>query len=87
MTTKQEHHTATAQQVILYTKKEADAVIAYPLLQSLLNPGFAIDEYDEIALGYSSGNLSTVTFKKDSSTVNTLTLSYSSGNLSGVVKT
>jgi len=42
--------------------------------------------YDEIALGYTGSDLTTVTYKKGGTTVATLTLGYTSGNLTSVVR-
>lgn len=46
--------------------------------------GFDIPEYDEIDLGYTGDNLTTVVYKQDSATVATLNLSYTGGNLTNV---
>lgn len=42
--------------------------------------------YDEIVLGYTGSDLTSVIYKKASTTVATLTLSYTAGNLTGVVR-
>ena len=46
--------------------------------------GFEIPPYDDIVLGYTDGNLTSVVYKKDSETVYTLNLSYTDGNLTRV---
>lgn len=48
---------------------------------------FDMPVYDEIVVSYTDSNVSTVVYKKDSSTVATLTLSYTDSNLTGIVKT
>lgn len=56
----------------------------------VINPatGFAIPPYDEIDLGYTGSNNTTVTYKKLGVTVATLTLTYDmSDNLTSVVQT
>ncbi len=50
-------------------------------------PDLITEKYDEIALGYSGTQLSTVTYKLSGVTVATLTLSYSGTTLTGVTKT
>jgi hypothetical protein len=51
-------------------------------LQKLV--GFEIPPYDDIVLGYTDGNLTSVVYKKDTETVYTLNLSYTDGNLTRV---
>jgi hypothetical protein len=41
-------------------------------------------DYDEIVLGYTGANVTSVTYKKASSTVATLQLTYTGSNLTGV---
>ncbi len=72
--------------VVLYAKNDANSEHAFPVLQGAFNPGFAIPEYDEIELSYTSGDLTGVVYKLLGTTVGTLTLSYTDGNLTGVVK-
>ena len=49
--------------------------------------GFEIPPYDTIELGYTSGNLTSVVYKKENSTLAILTLSYDvNGNLISIVK-
>jgi hypothetical protein len=49
--------------------------------------GFEIPPYDMIELGYTSGNLTSVIYKKGNSTVATLTLNYDvNGNLISITK-
>jgi hypothetical protein len=49
--------------------------------------GFEIPPYDTIELEYTSGNLTSVVYKKENSTLATLTLSYDvNGNLISIVK-
>lgn len=48
--------------------------------------GIANQPHDEIALGYTGTNLTSVVYKLAGSTVATLTLSYSGSNLTGVVR-
>jgi len=42
--------------------------------------------YDEITLGYTGSDLTTIVFKKDGTTLFTLTLTWTSGNLTSVVR-
>jgi len=49
--------------------------------------GFAPESYDEIVLGYTGTDLTTVTYKLASATVGTLTLSYTGTDLTKVVRT
>ena len=86
-TVKTEFSAGDAAPVVLYAKTNADAREAYPLLQGMFNPGFSISEYDEIALSYTSGDLTGVVYKLLGATVATLTLGYTSGNLTSVIKT
>jgi hypothetical protein len=48
---------------------------------------FAPEQYDEIVLGYTGTDLTTVTYKLGGVTVGTLTLSYTGTDLTGVVRT
>jgi hypothetical protein len=43
--------------------------------------------YDEVVLGYTGSNLTTVTYKLATAVVGTLTLAYSGSTLTGVVRT
>jgi hypothetical protein len=45
------------------------------------------ERYDELVLGYTGDDLTTVVYKLATVTVATLTLSYTSGRLTGVVRT
>lgn len=46
-----------------------------------------IPAYDEQVIGYTAGELTSVTYKKGGVTVATLTLTYTAGDLTGVVRT
>lgn len=48
--------------------------------------GFGIPVFDDIVLGYTGDDLTSVVYKKDSVVVATLTLSYTDGKLTGVTK-
>jgi hypothetical protein len=87
MITKKEYSAADAQTVVLYAKQNVDSQIAYPVTSAMFNPGFAIPEYDTIALAYSGSTLTGVVYTLVGVTMGTLTLSYTDGNLTGVVKT
>jgi hypothetical protein len=47
---------------------------------------FNISQYDDIVLGYTGDDLTSVVYKLGVVTVATLTLTYTSGNLTGVTK-
>lgn len=64
--------------------EEIDSKVAVNVNQ--LN-GLVDEKYDEIVLAYSSGLLTTVTYKLATVTVATLTLSYTGSDLTGVIKT
>jgi len=51
----------------------------------LTSQGMPIPEHDERVLAYTSGDLTSVTYKKDGVAVATKTLTYTDGNLTGVV--
>lgn len=55
-------------------------------LKSVSSSSLVPSDYDEVDLGYTGSDLTTVTYKKSGSAVATLTLSYSGGNLTNVVK-
>lgn len=48
--------------------------------------GFNIPVFDDIVLGYTGDDLTSVVYKKDSVVVATLTLSYTGDKLTGVTK-
>jgi hypothetical protein len=48
--------------------------------------GIANQPHDEIILGYTGTNLTSVTYRLGGNTVATLTLSYTGSNLTGVVR-
>lgn len=48
--------------------------------------GLVPQRYDEIAMGYTSGDLTSVIYKLGGVTVATLTLSYTGADLTGVVR-
>jgi hypothetical protein len=50
------------------------------------NPAFLPERYDELVLGYTGSNLTSVVYKLLGVTVGTLTLSYTGSNLTGVVR-
>jgi hypothetical protein len=52
-----------------------------------LDAGFVPPTYDQLILGYTGTNLTSVTYKLAGATVGTLTLSYDGSTLSGVVRT
>ena len=92
MTTRREQSYEDAPQAVLYAKRDTDASVAYPLLANdngvlLAGSGLVPENYDEITLSYTSGNLTGVVYKLSSATIATLTLTYTSGNLTGVVRT
>lgn len=49
-------------------------------------PGFNLPNYDEIQLGYTGEDVTTVTYKENGATVATLNLSYTNGLLTGVAR-
>lgn len=51
-----------------------------------INNGFLPPKYDQIELGYTGANLTSVIYKLSSVTVATLALSYTGADLTGVVK-
>lgn len=57
-------------------------------IQHIVNDNSLIPtQYDELVLGYTGSNLTSVTYKLAAATVGTLTLSYDgSDNLSGVIR-
>ena len=57
----------------------------YPWIDAV--PGFKIPEYDTIDLQYTGEDLTTVIYKKGTTTVCTLTLSYTNGKLTSVTQT
>jgi hypothetical protein len=66
----------------LATEDKQDDIISE--VQKLV--GFEIPPYDEISLGYTVDDLTTVIYKLASVAVATLTLSYTSGNITNVIK-
>lgn len=48
--------------------------------------GLVPESYDEIGLSYTGSNLTTVTYKKASATIATLTLTYSGSQLTNVLR-
>lgn len=57
----------------------------YPWIDAV--PGFKIPEYDTIDLQYTGEDLTTVTYKKGTTAVCTLTLVYDQGKLTSVTQT
>jgi len=56
------------------------------VIASTLGVPIPDNEWDEIQLGYTGLNLTTVTFKKATATIVTLTLAYTGNRLDSVVK-
>lgn len=52
----------------------------------LCNLGFDIPAFDDVVLGYTGTNITSVTYKKDGDTVATLELTYTDGNLTRIRK-
>ena len=55
-------------------------------LETSLVDGFSIPVYDEVVLGYTGTDLTSVVYKLATVTVGTLTLTYSGGNLVNILK-
>ncbi len=56
------------------------------LQHMLIDNAFAPTRYDQIELGYTGSNLTSVIYKLLGATIGTLTLSYTGSNLTGVVR-
>jgi hypothetical protein len=56
-------------------------------LPTKLMSGLVPESYDELLLGYTNSVLTSVTYKKATVTIATLTFTYTDGNLTGVVRT
>lgn len=85
MTYKKVFSAPDAAPVVLYAKKDANSQFAYPLIQSMLNPGFSIPMYDEIDAD-SMSRPTSVIFKLSGSTVATLSITYT-GSAVNIVRT
>lgn len=91
--TKKEYGASDAAPHVMYAKRDGSSQIAYPMTAGMFNPGFAIPEYDSIAISYvaagtnGTGEIHNVVYSYSGSTVATLTLGYdASSNLTSVVE-
>lgn len=70
----------------VFINNETGAITNENRLPVDLAEGFNIPEFDTIELGYTGDDLTSVEYKKDGTTVTTLTLSYTAGKLTEVSK-
>ena len=76
-----------AQPIVLFAKTDVDSQQAYPVTAAMFNPGLSLPPFDSFVLGYTSTNLTSVTYTSSGSTVAIIVLNYSGTTLTGITRT